>query len=68
MATYKMRGESHSVVYRYIDESGKKIQHWETYQTEIEALQRKVNMRIGFVQPPTRYARQPQLLYVLLDR
>ena len=42
MATYTMRGESHSVVYRYIDENGKKIQHWETYQTELEALQRKV--------------------------
>ena len=42
MATYKMRGDSHSVVYRYIDENGKKIQHWETYQTELEALQRKV--------------------------
>ena len=42
MATYKMRGNSHNVIYWYIDESENKKQHWETYPTQLEALQRKV--------------------------
>lgn len=42
MATYTVRGDSHNVVYRYKTEDGKKVQHWETYETELEALQRKV--------------------------
>ena len=40
MAMYKVRGDSHSIIYSYISAEGKK-QHWETYTTELEALQRK---------------------------
>lgn len=41
MATYKVRGSSHNVVYSYFNELGQKKQMWETYLTEIEALKRK---------------------------
>ncbi len=42
MATYKVRGNSHNIIFWYIDESEVKKQHWETYSTQLEALQRKV--------------------------
>lgn len=41
MATYKIRGNSHCVIYPYKTETGKTLQHWETYTTELEAIQRK---------------------------
>ena len=41
MATYKVRGTSHNVVYPYVTSLGEKKQQWETYTTELEALQRK---------------------------
>ena len=41
MATYKIRGNSHCIIYLYRTEPGKKIQQWETYTTELEATQRK---------------------------
>jgi integrase len=40
MATYKARGVSHSIIYWCETPEGKK-QQWETYVTELEALQRK---------------------------
>lgn len=40
MATYTVRGNAHNVIYSY-KESGKRKQHWETYTTELEAMQRK---------------------------
>ena len=40
MATYKARGVSHSIIYWVLTPYGKK-QQWETYSTELEALQRK---------------------------
>jgi len=41
MATYRARGTSHSIIYWYTNPNGKKKQHWETYTTELEAVQRK---------------------------
>ena len=41
MATYKVRGNSHNIVYTYFNELGEKKQMWETYMTEVEALKRK---------------------------
>ena len=40
MATYTVRGTSHSIVYWYTGPEGRK-QHWETYAAELEAMQRK---------------------------
>lgn len=41
MATYKIRGTSHNVIYTYCTEDGIRKQQWETYSTELEAIQRK---------------------------
>lgn len=41
MATYKARGISHSIIYWYKAPDGENKQHWETYTTELEAIQRK---------------------------
>lgn len=41
MATYTVRGNSHNVVYTYRTSDGLRKQHWETYNTELEAIQRK---------------------------
>ena len=41
MATYKVRGNSHTIIYPYKTEEGKTKQQWETYTTELEAVQRK---------------------------
>ena len=41
MATYKVRGNAHNVIYPYKTEAGKQKQQWETYNTELEAVQRK---------------------------
>ena len=40
MATYKVRGTSHNIIYWYKVSGGDK-QQWETYTTELEAAQRK---------------------------
>lgn len=40
MATYKVRGTAHNIIYPYRDEHGRKKQQWETYTTELEAMQR----------------------------
>ena len=45
MATYKTRGiNSHSIVYWYETPKGEKKQNWETYLTELEAIQRKAQI------------------------
>lgn len=41
MATYTARGNSYNVIYSYRETSGKTKQHWETYSSELEAIQRK---------------------------
>lgn len=41
MATYKVRGNAHNVIYPYKSPSGETGQQWETYETELEAVQRK---------------------------
>lgn len=41
MATYKVRGTAHNIIYPYRTEQGKVKQQWETYSTELEAMQRK---------------------------
>lgn len=41
MATYQVRGSSHNIIYLYRTDDGKSKQHWETYETELEAIQRK---------------------------
>lgn len=41
MATYKVRGASHNVIYQYRTSSGQVKQQWESYETELEAVQRK---------------------------
>lgn len=40
MALFKVRGESYNVVFRYSTGDGTKL-HWETYKSELEAVQRK---------------------------
>ena len=41
MATYTIRGTSHNVVYTYKASDGKRKQQWESYSSELEAIQRK---------------------------
>ncbi len=41
MATHKVRGTAHNIIYPYRTETGKVKQQWETYTTELEAMQRK---------------------------
>jgi integrase len=41
MATYKIRGSTHNVIYTYRTASGAYKQQWESYETELEAIQRK---------------------------
>lgn len=53
MATYKIRGSSHNVIYTYRTDDGKTKQQWESYDTELEAIQRKAY--IDFLQKNKRY-------------
>lgn len=41
MAAYKVRGCSHNVIFAYKSPTGEQKQQWETYETELEAVQRK---------------------------
>lgn len=41
MATYTVRGNAHNIVYRIKTEEGDDKQQWETYDSKLEALQRK---------------------------
>lgn len=52
MATYKIRGTTHNVIYPYQTLSGEKKQQWESYETELEAIQRKAY--IDFLQKNKR--------------
>ncbi len=52
MATYKIRGSSHNVIYTYRTQDGKTKQQWESYDTELEAIQRKAY--IDFLQKNKR--------------
>lgn len=52
MATYKIRGSSHNVIYTYRTADGKSKQQWESYSTELEAVQRKAY--IDFLQKNKR--------------
>ena len=53
MATYKPRGNAHNVIYPYRNENGEYKQHWETYETELEAVQRKAH--IDYLQKNKRF-------------
>ena len=53
MATYKIRGSSHNVIYTYRTTDGQCKQHWESYDTELEAIQRKAY--IDFLQKNKRH-------------
>jgi len=48
MATYKVRGNSHNIIFPYTTETGEYKQQWETYTTELEATQRQAY--IGYLQ------------------
>lgn len=41
MATYMARGNTHNIVYPYRTDTGERKQQWESYTTELEAIQRK---------------------------
>ncbi len=62
MATYKPRGNTHSIIYPYWAEDGSYKQQWETYTTELEAVQRKAY--IDFLQ---KNRKRPELLQAVLD-
>ena len=47
MASIVKRKKKYSVVYTYVDESGKKRQKWETFDTSTEAKKRKNQIEIG---------------------
>ena len=53
MAILKVRGNTHNVIYTYKDQNGKQKQHWESYTTELEAIQRKAY--IDYLQKNKRY-------------
>lgn len=54
MATYTIRGTSHNVVYTYKAADGKRKQQWESYSSELEAIQRKAY--IDYLQSQNRAA------------
>ena len=62
MATYKPRGNTHSIIYPYWSESGDYLQQWETYTTELEAVQRKAY--IDFLQ---KNKRRNELLEAVME-
>ena len=53
MATYKARGPSHCVIYTFKTGERKYKQQWETYDTELEAIQRKAYIEL--LQKSKRY-------------
>lgn len=66
MATYKVRGTAHNIIYPYRTESGQVKQQWETYTTALEAKQRKAyidylqenRMRSEILRAAMEYRRQ----------
>ena len=63
MATYTIRGTSHNVVYTYKAADGKRKQQWESYSSELEAIQRKAY--IDYLQSQNRTSDIQQLLPIL---
>ena len=49
MATYTIRGTSHNVVYTYKAADGKRKQQWESYSSELEAIQRKAYIDLSLI-------------------
>lgn len=62
MATYKIRGNSHNVIYTYKTQDGAHKPHWESYTTELEAMQRKTY--IDYLQ---KNKRQDELLQAVRE-
>lgn len=44
MASIVKRKKKYSVVYTYVDESGKKRQKWETFDTSTEAKKERIKL------------------------
>ncbi len=63
MATYKVRGASHNVIYSYRTSAGQTKQQWESYDTELEAVQRKAYIELLQSQKRTDELRQAALDY-----
>ena len=63
MATYKVRGASHNVIYSYRTSTGQTKQQWESYDTELEAVQRKAYIELLQSQKRTDELRQAALDY-----
>ena len=45
MATYKVRGSTHNVIFPYKTENGETKQQWESYTTELEAVTRQAYIK-----------------------
>ena len=63
MATYKVRGNSHNVIYQYRTSTGQVKQLWESYETKLEAIQRKAYIDHLQAQKRTEELRQVALEY-----
>ena len=63
MATYKVRGASHNVIYSYRTSTGQAKQQWESYDTELEAVQRKAYIDLLQSQKRTDELRQAAMEY-----
>ena len=63
MATYKVRGASHNVIYTYRTSSGQAKQQWESYETELEAVQRKAYIDLLQSKKRTDELRQAAMEY-----
>ncbi len=68
MATYKVRGASHNVIYSYRTSTGQTKQQWESYDTELEAVQRKAYIELLQSQKRTDELRQAALDYGPVDK
>lgn len=62
MATYKARGNAHNIIFPYKTNTGEHKQQWETYETELEAIQRKAY--IDYLQKNRQY---DELLKAVID-
>lgn len=63
MATYKVRGASHNVIYTYRTSTGQAKQQWESYETELEAVQRKAYIDLLQSKKRTDELRQAAMEY-----
>ena len=62
MATYTIRGTSHNVVYTYKAADGKRKQQWESYSSELEAIQRKAYIDYLQSQNRTLHMKHPSIV------